>query len=151
MLQIKHGDLFDNVKKNAIIVHGCNAQGKMGSGFAKLIRDKYPDSYEFYKWHYDNGLLKLGSLINFPYVESGIWICHAITQEYYGNDGRRYVDYDAATEALNVTAGLSRGSSKPIHLPLIGCGLAGGDKAVMMGIFKEVFRDVDATLWIKED
>lgn len=38
-LSIEVGDLFNNVVgKDVIVIHGCNAKGVMGSGFAALVK-----------------------------------------------------------------------------------------------------------------
>ncbi len=39
-----NGDLFATDIKT--IVHGCNAQGVMGSGVAKSIRENFPKAYD---------------------------------------------------------------------------------------------------------
>ena len=82
----------------SVIVHGCNAQGKMNSGVAKLIRQKYPKTYEEYMNHYNMYGLKLGEII--PVQCEQKWIVNAITQKYYGNGGKRYVDYTAIRSCL---------------------------------------------------
>ena len=49
-IEYRKGDLFQTEIKT--IVHGCNAQGVMGSGVAKIIRDKYPKAYDRYVAEY---------------------------------------------------------------------------------------------------
>ena len=46
-IKVKLGDICS--VNSGIIVHGCNAQGVMGSGVAKAIRLKYPQVFEDYK------------------------------------------------------------------------------------------------------
>ena len=46
MLHHRVGNLLDAPQK--VIAHQVNCQGKMGSGVAKVIRDKYPKVYETY-------------------------------------------------------------------------------------------------------
>lgn len=46
-IKIIDGDLFTTNAK--IICHQVNCQGKMGSGVAKQVREKYPHVYEEYK------------------------------------------------------------------------------------------------------
>ena len=43
-MKIKHGDILSVA--NGIIVHQVNAQGVMGSGLAKQIREKYPMAFD---------------------------------------------------------------------------------------------------------
>ena len=44
MLHYRNGNLLNASQK--VIAHQVNCQGKMGSGAAKAIRDKYPKVYE---------------------------------------------------------------------------------------------------------
>lgn len=46
-IKIIDGDLFTTNAQ--IICHQVNCQGKMGSGVAKQVREKYPHVYEEYK------------------------------------------------------------------------------------------------------
>lgn len=46
MLLYRIGNLLNAPQK--VIAHQVNCQGKMGSGVAKVIRDKYPKVYETY-------------------------------------------------------------------------------------------------------
>jgi O-acetyl-ADP-ribose deacetylase (regulator of RNase III) len=134
-IEYKTGDLLE--ASEPVIVHGCNAQGAMRSGVAKVIRAKYPGAYEAYEARHKTRGLRLGDVI---WADCGPHIvANAITQEYYGRDGRRYADYDAIEKAftsINETALATQSYSGPrtppppkitaVALPLIGAGLAGG-------------------------
>jgi O-acetyl-ADP-ribose deacetylase (regulator of RNase III) len=150
-LQVYEGDLFANAKPGSLIVHGCNAQGKMASGFAAELRKRFPPAYTVYKAHYDQHGLKLGDVNGYE-DSSGHTIVNAITQERYGRDpGVVYVNYDAVYKALTTVATHvkeSRRAGTIVHLPFIGGGLANGDRALLMDIFVDVFKDVDARLWV---
>jgi O-acetyl-ADP-ribose deacetylase (regulator of RNase III) len=153
--EVKHGDLFANVTAGHI-VHGCNAQGVMGSGFAKLVRDKYPEAYKAYVARHCETPLHLGEVISIQ-VAPNLVIHNAITQEFYGTE-KRQVYYPAVHETLRkvTLAPPERDPLHPViectdvHFPLIGGGLAGGDKDILMDLFKRVFlwTEVKGTLWI---
>jgi len=49
VLTIKHGDVFEELKAGDVFVHGCNAQSVMGSGTAKIVKDKWPKAFQLYK------------------------------------------------------------------------------------------------------
>ena len=137
----KHGDLM--AASERFIVHGCNAQGVMGSGVAKLIRDKYPQAYnEYVDVHRTSGLL-LGQTIwvnTHPHT-----IINAITQQNYGRDENVvYVSYDAIAAVfrqINATAGMppsdAFGEVDAVALPLIGAGLANGRWSIISKIIEE--------------
>lgn len=141
--------------EESYIIHGCNAQGRMGSGVAKVLFDRYPNvrsNYlEAYKACKDKGVPFLGTChycINNPHV-----VVNAITQEFYGYDGKLYASYEAILDvfiSLNDEAGVLNnkrdeiagtmlGSLPPmpaVAMPLIGCGLAGGDWKVVRDIIE---------------
>lgn len=125
---------------SGVIVHGCNAQGVMGSGVAKQLRAKYPEIYDAYVTHLDsfkaNSCSPLGS-VNFVLVHSGLTVANAITQEFYGRDGKQYVSYEALHKALADVVDVADGYT--VHVPyLIGAGLGGGSEQKIIEIFKSV-------------
>lgn len=151
MLTVKHGDLFANVKPPALIVHGCNAQGKMASGFARKLRSRFPDAYKVYKAAEEAHGLMMGDINGYTDTDGHI-IVNAITQEFYGTDKNVvYVDYEAVEKALGTVARLAAQplSGVAIHLPFIGGGLANGNRDKLLEIFERVFKDSDATLWLQ--
>lgn len=139
------GDLMEAPEK--FIVHGCNAQGVMGSGVAKLIREKYPTAFRVYVEAYRKEGLQLGKTIWVKGVPHTV--INAITQEFYGTD-RMHADYDAIRSAMrqiNATAKVTQeieparnviGLVDRVAMPLIGAGLAGGSWKTISAIIEEV-------------
>ena len=151
MLSIKVGDMFsETMGQQCIIVHGCNAQGVMGSGVAAIVKKLYPYAYLSYKQVHRRHGLPLGSVVMAPApLKRGPTIANAITQEFYGRDNKLYVSYDAVVVAMQAIAKLA--GDTPVHLPMIGGGLGGGDVKRLTAIFQAAFHNTDATLWLKED
>ena len=124
--------------KSGLIIHGANAQGVMGSGVAKVLRDKYPEIFKVYKEDLDYGM-GLGN-VSWCHLYVGqeeqrnLHIASAITQEYYGGDGKKYVSYDAIDDAFNEIFGCAKEWDTTVCLPLIGCGLGGGNWSVVEAI-----------------
>lgn len=129
-----------------VIAHGCNAQGKMNSGVAKVIRESFPGVFEAYLEHLvmmDNyDIPRLGTVGKFFYeakstvldheglIRPGKFIANCITQEFYGKDGKLYLSYDALKRAMNFLnhrMPMYFGEYCRIAMPKIGSGLAGGD------------------------
>lgn len=136
--------------KSGIIVHGCNAQGVMGSGVAKQLRAKYPDIFSSYTKHLevykDLDVNPLGS-VNYAIIDSGLVIANAITQEFYGRDGSKYVSYIAIKECLKSVAEFATARNMSIHIPyLIGAGLGGGDEEKILRIIETKLKDSDVYL-----
>lgn len=152
-LQTKEGDLFANLKPPCIVLHGCNAQGKMNSGFAKALRGRFPDAYKVYKTAEEAHGLKPGDINGYTDTD-GYTIINGITQDRYGRDtGVVYVDYEAVEKVCNTVARFIQQQGEdpalfPLHLPFIGGGLANGDREKLLEIFTKAFENVNATLWL---
>jgi len=164
------GDLLKEVT-NGIIVHGCNAQGVMGSGFAKQLKETYPEAYNAYREHYKENyagknILRLGECIG-ALVTPDILVINAVTQQYYGRERKRYVDYDAvrkcfkqiAITACRETERRMNNSNEhiqtfaefapSINFPMIGAGLGGGDWDIISQIIdEEIPDDFQKNLWV---
>jgi len=142
-----YGNLFDFMKSGDAMMHGCNDQGVMGSGIALEVKTRYPGAYATYRHAYENGGLVLGDII--PHFDkSGVIILNAITQNFYGKDGKRYVKYDAVAECCRQIRGAFKIMLEPpktLYFPLIGAGLGGGSWAVISEIIKSEFDGMDGT------
>lgn len=140
------GDLFST---NCLhILHGCNAQGVMGSGVAKIVRDRYTAAYDFYVAKHAADGLKLGDVQFLP-VNDKI-IINAITQEFYGRDGKLYVDYDAvATVMKTVNRVLKLAEYTKVAMPKIGAGLGGGDWNIIAAIIEQEMTDVSPIVYVQ--
>ena len=132
-----------------IIVHGCNCQGVMGSGVAKAIRDKWPGAFVAYRsWCELHGLGEhhlLGGVVWY-HVNDVLHIANALTQHFYGKDGKRYAEPRAIAMALHQVTSFAEGVKLPIYMPRIGCGLGGLDWDENVQPFVEVLsndRSVD--------
>lgn len=133
-LKHKDGDIFKLAEQGEfdVIVHGCNAQGVMGSGIAKTVRYDYPGAYEVYKkakmipgkWSFWDG--------------PKFTIVNAITQEHYLPRGVDHFEYEAFAEILIDLAQWSPGVRW--GFPYIGMGLAGGDPKEIL-IMLETFAE----------
>lgn len=152
-LEIKVGDMFtETLNKKVMIVHGCNAQGVMGSGVAAIMKKLYPYAYLAYKQvHRRYGLRLGGVVVATKPGGDGPTIMNAITQEFYGRDGKAYASYDAIVVSMQAVAEHAKKEGMQVHLPMIGGGLGGLDVKRLTAIFQAAFWDTDATLWLKED
>jgi len=127
MITIK-GDLFAVTK--GIIVHGCNAQGVMGSGVAAGVKSIYPKAYEIYRKGFEHGGCKLGSC-TIANVAPDLWIVNAVTQQSFGPGLQTsYAAVGLCFDFVNYLANvLDEFYEEPvsIHFPKIGAGRGGGD------------------------
>jgi len=153
MMKTIVGDILANVTKDAIIVHGCNAQGVMGGGIALQIKNLYPRAFAAYRKHlercledgcYDEKVLGGGVLVD---VRNNLHIANMITQNKFGTD-KRQANYEAIAHAFELVAKSSDEHGLPIHYPMIGAGLAGGNWTIISTIINETLGDRDHTLWV---
>ncbi len=148
--------------ETGFIVHGCNMQGKMGSGVAKVLRDRYPTIYRPYAYlcemrknAVDEGTRNLYNIAP-QEVRDGLFVINALTQEFYGYDGAKYVSYEQIIKCFKeindlipeyVAHGLIEDTT--VNFPLIGCDLGGGDWTVVSALIDEQIDDkYTKNLWI---
>ena len=137
--------------KSGHIVHGCNAQGVMGSGVARAVRDTYPGAYEDYRKHFESTGLQLGAV--YPYmVNPSLIIWNAITQGNYGY-GVRQVSYDAIQTCFQYVEDFLQGTDnaipQEIHIPMIGAARGGGNWEIIREIIEQTM-DYPVTLWLPD-
>lgn len=140
----KTGNLLDATEN--IILHGCNQQGVMGSGVAKVLRDKWPEVYINYRTIFESTGLVLGEI--YPVRIGDITVINAITQENYGRDGKRYAKYHAIISVFEKIE--QQYSNARIALPRIGAGLGGGQWSTISEIIETTCITVQPVVYIPE-
>jgi O-acetyl-ADP-ribose deacetylase (regulator of RNase III) len=113
---------------NKIIVHVCNDVGVWGKGFVMAISKKWKEPENRYRaWANSEKDFELGE-VQFVQVEPTIWIANMIGQRDIkkGKDGTPPVRYDAIKKGLNKVSAFAKEINASVHMPRIGCGLAGG-------------------------
>jgi len=140
-----------------VLVHGCNAQGRMSSGVAKAISDKWPEVKEHYLKSYENyknsghDEFPLGFIDIVFLEESGKNIFNAITQQYYGYGGKKYVSYDAIDEVMKKISNIAYvKKDEKIVMPKIGAGLGGGDWNIIEKIIETHLSEHDVTIYFQD-
>ncbi len=152
--RIKIGNILDAPEN--IICHQVNMQKKMGSGLAKQIKDKYPHVYNTYLSH--NG--HLGDVLIVKVNEDSELlnykaIANIYSQNKYGYDGAQYTDYIALRDGLHDIVAHIKASNRvhpnvlfSLAIPYnIGCGLGGGNWAVVHDIIKEECKDIEYSIY----
>ena len=146
MVQFVKGNLLES--NCDYICHQVNCQGKMNSGIAKQIREKWPIVYKNYMEKY-NILNGVSSALLGDIQIVGLWedyyttdfhqsVINMFSQEHYGYDGRRYTSYDAFWNCLNlIKQTVPKG--KIIGFPKkIGCDRGGANWPVILEMITEV-------------
>ena len=137
------------------ICHQVNCQGKMNSGVAKAIRDKWPEVYTQYLQKYvdADGYADelLGEIQHVP-VSNLKCVINMFAQQYYGYDGHRYTSYDAFWSCVNrIAVTVPAGSS--IAFPnRIGCVRGGANWDVIKNMIEVVLgKDFDVYFYNLEE
>ena len=161
LIQIAHQFKFD------VITHGCNCHCTMGAGIAPQMAKAFGcNTFKMEGHEYKGDINKLGTidyeLLHFSawdqrfqrYPDEGdeilhkMYVVNSYSQYNYGAnhaDGvARPLDYEALTLCLRKINKIFSG--KKIGLPLIGCGLAGGDESIVKPLIRRELGDCDVTL-----
>lgn len=139
----KKGDVTEAEEK--MILHGCNAQGVMGAGVAKTIREKFPEVFNVYATicsryaEDDDEASLMGDVIFVIDPSKNRTIANGITQ--FGMGAGRQIDYDAIYEVMClVNSYCERKSIEAVAMPRIGAGLGGGNWRIIETIIEETAK-----------
>ena len=111
-----------------IIVHICNDIGGWGKGFVMAISKRWKEPEKKYReWFKSQHNFLLGQT-QFVKVENDLWIANVIGQHKINKDenGKAPIRYDAILAGLDKVAQFAISNKATVHMPRIGCGLAGG-------------------------
>ena len=132
---------------NKIVAHVCNDVGAWGAGFVLAVSKRWPQAEAAYRgWH------KFGKLgeIQMVVVGSDIFVANMMAQRGFGwSDGKPPICYDALRSCLKHLAITARRGNATIHMPRIGCGLAGGKWETVESIIQEelISTGLDVTVY----
>lgn len=114
--------------ENKIIVHICNDIGGWGKGFVMAISKKWKTPEQKYReWYKTADKFELGE-VQFVQVENNLWVSNLIGQHKINKDenGQAPIRYNAIEIGLQKVAEFALKVNATVHMPRIGCGLAGG-------------------------
>ncbi|MDX3381061.1 macro domain-containing protein [Streptomyces niveiscabiei] len=118
-----------SVKGVKVIAHVCNDSGGWGKGFVLALSRRWPQPEAAYRaWHRNRAKNDFGlGAVQLVQVERYVWVANMIGQRgtRTGSKGAP-VRYEAIDAALERLAAPVRDLGASVHMPRIGCGLAGG-------------------------
>lgn len=143
---ILKGDLLETPFE--IIAHQVNCMGKMNSGVAKQIRERFPLAYDAYitslKQFGADYLFGKSQIIR----QNGHSIFNIFGQYNYGYNGKQYTSYGALDsgfrEAINSYRRNDSDDKRQITIAIpykIGCDRGGGDWSVVKEILEKIEKD----------
>jgi O-acetyl-ADP-ribose deacetylase (regulator of RNase III) len=112
-----------------IIVHVCNDIGGWGKGFVTAVSKRWPEPERAYRaWYAARATsgFRLGAM-QLVRVANDLQVANVIGQHGIRSaGGQPPVRYEAIEEGLRAVAAAARELTATVHMPRIGCGLAGG-------------------------
>lgn len=118
-----------SVKGVKVIAHVCNDSGGWGKGFVLAVSRRWPEPEAAYRaWHRDRARndFALGA-VQMVRVEPYVWVANMIGQRGIRRGSKGVpVRYEAIDTALARLANEATEIGASVHMPRIGCGLAGG-------------------------
>ena len=129
MLNYVVGDATNPVGFNGpkLIVHVCNDVGAWGAGFTKALSKCWSAPEQTYRsapgW-------PLGST-QLVRVDLDVYVVNLIGQEGIGWSKGAPIRYKAVEQGLEKVCDYAKRLNASVHMPRIGCGLAGGNWATM--------------------
>ena len=118
-----------SVKGVKVIAHVCNDSGGWGKGFVLALSRRWPEPEKAYRsWHRDRAANGFGlGAIQLVQVERHVWVANMIGQRGIRTGSKGVpVRYEAIDTALGLLADRAAELGASVHMPRIGCGLAGG-------------------------
>jgi len=129
-----------------VIVHVCNDLGKWGKGFVLAISKRWKEPEKIYRAAYTNSSTPpaLGD-VQLVKVAEDILVANLIGQhgiKRKNTTSAPPIRYDAVKQGLEKVACYALDYQASVHMPRIGCGLAGGEWEKIVTIIEETLIDV---------
>ncbi|REE99111.1 macro domain-containing protein [Thermomonospora umbrina] len=130
-IQYLNGDATSpQAKGPKVIAHICNDRGGWGKGFVLAISRRWPEPEAAYRrWHRERATNDFGlGAIQLIRVKPDTWVANMIGQHGIkaGRSSGPPIRYEAVRACLQHLATPAAQLNATIHIPRIGCGLAGG-------------------------
>ncbi|WP_329362598.1 macro domain-containing protein [Streptomyces sp. NBC_00669] len=112
-----------------VIAHVCNDQGGWGKGFVLAVSRRWPEPETAYRrWHRERARNDFGlGGVQLVRVGTYTWVANMVGQRGIRTGSKGVpVRYEAIGTALGSLAERALELGASVHMPRIGCGLAGG-------------------------
>ncbi len=127
-----------------IIAHVCNNQGAWGAGFVLALSRRWTaPEYSYREWARKSTPLPLGT-VQIVRVEEDILVANMIAMKGVGAGTLRY---DALVDCLGSVSIRAVPVGASIHMPRIGCGLAGGSWDKVEPIVRRELNGLNVTVY----
>lgn len=133
-----------------IIVHICNDIGRWGKGFVLALSRRWPEPETSYRaWHASDTPQELGMVQPVRVAPDTIVINMIAQQGIRARNGVPPIRYAALETCLAKVALYAADFPEvSIHMPRIGCGLAGGEWAEVQRIIERALGDLPVFVYV---
>lgn len=145
-MKIIKGNLLDLADQGEfdIIVHGCNCYNTMGSGIARQIRERYPEAWMADQATLEGDINKLGTISIAQDPSGRFMIVNAYTQYGFNRKDSPTEDvFEYTAFQLILEKMIKRVPNNRFGFPMIGMGLAGGNKERILAMLEDFSQKVE--------
>lgn len=149
-INYKKGDATNpQIDGKKIIAHICNDIGGWGKGFVLAISRKWDKpEQEYRKWNKNGVDFNLGE-VQFVEVNSDIIIANMIGQRGIKTSKEvPPIRYEAVNECLKALGDKAIEIEASVHMPRIGCGLAGGEWRLIEPLINQNLIDRNISVFV---
>ncbi|MDX1907904.1 MAG: macro domain-containing protein [Bacteroidia bacterium] len=135
---------------NKVLVHICNDMGGWGKGFVMAISKRWKEpAHQYRQWFTSQENFSLGQ-VQFVQVEPSLWVANLIGQHnlYKDKNGNPPIRYEAVLDGLEKVGQFAVEKNASVHMPRIGCGLAGGTWDKIEPLVKQSLSDKDISVTV---
>jgi len=129
-----------------VITHICNNYRGWGAGFVLAVSKRWPEPERAYR-SWPNETFELGE-VQFVDVGSDLYVANMLAQVGYGrNTSIPPIRYEALESCLHKVATWAASRNASIHMPRIGCSLAGGSWSMVKPIIERALGQHDVYVY----
>lgn len=133
-----------------VIAHVCNDVGGWGKGFVLAVSRRWTEpEAEYRAWYRGRAENDFGlGAVQFVQVERYVWVANMVAQRgIRPSRSGPPIRYYALDRALEAVGGKALELSASVHMPRIGCGLAGGRWELVEPLIERRLAKVSVTVY----
>lgn len=132
-----------------IVVHICNDAGKWGKGFVLAVSKRWPKAEREYRTAFAQAPKPSLGDVQIVEVADDMYVANLIGQHGVARSktGVPPIRYPAVRQGLERVAMFAQQHGATVHMPRIGCGLAGGTWDQIGPIVEEALCGVSVTVY----
>jgi O-acetyl-ADP-ribose deacetylase (regulator of RNase III) len=129
-----------------VLVHVCNDLGLWGAGFVKAVSARWKSPERDYRKAFQDGGLKLGD-VQFVEVSDQLTVANMVAQKGVRRHQGPPIRYEALASTLKEVARYAKKRGASVHMPRIGCGLAGGRWEKVEPILRKALKGLSVVVY----